>query len=130
MSVALLIITHDEIGSSLLQTAHELLGHSPVNTHSIAISGQANPEQLLQQAETACQGMDQGEGILILTDMIGSTPSNIASRLLTSSSRRLISGINLPMLIRIMNYPQLTLDELADKAMHGARDSIIVQHRK
>ena len=60
----------------------------------------------------------------VLTDMYGSTPSNIACRL-TGTHTKVVAGINLPMLIRVLNYPRLTLTELAEKALSGGRDGIM-----
>jgi len=68
--------------------------------------------------------------VLILTDLYGSTPSNIANRLIDTHNARAISGANLPMLLRILNYPDMDLEALCDKAADGARDGIVVTTRK
>lgn len=127
MSVALLIITHDSIGRSLLETATNMLGICPIATENLSIKRNSNPQKLFIKAQQLCHEIEQREGLLILTDMYGSTPSNIASRLIKGRPDRLmISGINLSMLVRVMNYPQLNLKELADKAHSGAQESIIL----
>ncbi|MBF0263917.1 MAG: PTS fructose transporter subunit IIA [Gammaproteobacteria bacterium] len=127
MSVALLIITHDSIGQSLLETATNMLGICPIATENLSIKRNSNPEKLFKKAQRLCHDIEQGDGLLILTDMYGSTPSNIASRLLKNNKHRLmISGINLPMLVRVMNYPELSLFELANKAKSGAQESIFL----
>ena len=69
--------------------------------------------------------LDHGQGVLILTDIYGSTPSNIACALSTKENVRIISGINLPMLIRVLNYPNLELDELVLKAISGGQEGIM-----
>jgi mannose PTS system EIIA component len=127
MSVALLLITHDSIGSSLLETATNMLGICPVATEVLSIKSHIKPDQLFHKAERLCQDIEQGDGLLILTDMYGSTPSNIAQRLMQQNpSRIVITGINLAMLVRVMNYPQLSLTELAEKAMSGAIKGIFI----
>ncbi|CAK0770012.1 hypothetical protein CCP3SC15_4060003 [Gammaproteobacteria bacterium] len=68
--------------------------------------------------------LDQGDGVLVLTDMYGSTPSNIACRL-DSEKVRIVAGVNLPMLIRVLNYSYLSLEDLTNKAISGGRDGII-----
>ena len=68
--------------------------------------------------------------MLILTDLYGSTPSNIANRLIDTHNASVISGANLPMLLRILNYPEMSLEALCDKAANGARDGIVVTRRK
>ncbi|MFK5893493.1 MAG: PTS fructose transporter subunit IIA [Pseudomonadota bacterium] len=137
MSVALLLITHDSIGSSFLETATNMLGICPVATKVLSVTQHSNSEQVLHQAERLCEEIEQGDGLLILTDMFGSTPSNIALRLIQQQStdsevsrlvahRLVVTGINLSMLIRVMNYPQLTLNELAEKAKSGAIEGVFI----
>jgi PTS system ascorbate-specific IIA component len=67
-----------------------------------------------------------GHGVLILTDLYGSTPGNIAKNLLVDSGFKLVSGMNLPMLIRILNYPELDLEAMAEKAVSGGKDGILL----
>ena len=74
--------------------------------------------------------LDQGQGILILTDLYGSTPSNIAARLLERYNVRIVSGISVPMLLRILNYPDADLDRLAEIAVEGAHNGVIVCPQK
>jgi len=131
MSVALLIITHDSIGQSLLETATNMIGICPIATENLSIKRNSNPETLFKKAQRLCYDIEQGDGLLILTDMYGSTPSNIASRLIKNGKNRLmISGISLPMLVRVMNYSELSLIELAKKAQTGAQESIIIFSEK
>ena len=124
MSVGLLIITHGDIGNSLLDTAVVVLGACPMQTRTLGIPMASDPEQLQQQAMQPIEELEQGEGVLILTDLYGSTPSNIACRL-KSEKVAVITGLNLPMLIRVLNYPNLDLFALAEKAMGGGRDGIV-----
>jgi len=83
-----------------------------------------NTDDILDQVRIALQKLNSGQGVLILTDMYGATPSNIVSELL-DPSRVLVSGINLPMLVRVMNYPDLDLNDLAEKAISGGQDGIL-----
>jgi len=129
MGVALLLITHDDIGSSLLATAENMMCVSPITTRNLIITKQMDIEQGLSQATQICSDLDEGDGILIITDIYGSTPSNIAMRLIANNpeeSRIIVTGINLPMLVRIMNYAHLSLPELAQKACSSATDSIFI----
>lgn len=70
--------------------------------------------------------LQSGDGVLILTDMYGSTPSNVANRLMAKDGIQIVSGINLPMLLRVLNYPELGLEELVQKAVSGGRDGVRV----
>lgn len=124
MNVGLLLITHNALGSYLLNTAASILGHNPAHALAIDVPGDCDPDRVLERAATLCQELDQGDGVLILTDLYGSTPSNIAARLLEKHNVLIVSGVNVPMLIRVLNYPAASLDELGRKAISGACDGV------
>ena len=124
MSVGLLIITHGDIGRSLLDTAVVVMGTCPLQTETLGIPMASDPDQQLERAQQYLQQLEQGDGVLILTDLYGSTPSNIACKL-RNDNVAVITGLNLPMLIRVFNYPTLNLHELAEKAMGGGREGVI-----
>lgn len=124
MTVGVLIITHDNIGADLLSTAQNIVQRNPFQTQTIAIGPNCAPENEKHQAEKYLESLDTGEGVLILTDLFGATPCNIAYRLANRPNVKLIAGINLAMLIRIMNYSTLSLTELASKALSAGHDSI------
>jgi len=125
MKVGILLITHGDIGDALLRTAVDVLGVCPLSTLALSAPPGCNPEEIYQRAREALSQLDSGDGVLVLTDLYGSTPSNIACRLRRLTHVRVISGLNLPMLIRILNYPDLDLDELAHKAVTGGRDGVL-----
>lgn len=128
MRVGLLIITHNQIGNSLFETAVNMLGDvCPLPAEVIPVTTGCNPEQMLQLAKSRLESLDQGKGVIVLTDMYGSTPSNIATRLCGHNDRVVvIAGINLPMLVRLLNYPNLNLTQLVDKATSGGQDGIVL----
>jgi len=124
MSVGLLILTHNTIGQILYDTAIAVIGSVSLPTRILSASMDCNTDDILDQVRIALQKLNSGQGVLILTDMYGATPSNIVSELL-DPSRVLVSGINLPMLVRVMNYPDLDLNDLAEKAISGGQDGIL-----
>ena len=131
MSVTLLLITHDDIGSSLLSTATNMMGISPLVCINLKITSEMDIDQGYAQAVKLCETLEESDELLIVTDIYGSTPSNIAVKLTqhtSSKQRMIITGINLPMLVRIMNYAYLGLSELAQKACSTASDSIFIVH--
>ena len=130
MAVSLLIITHENIGTSLVDTATTMLGVTPLHIDVIGVEKNANPDELLEQAKDLIK---KNTDTLVLTDMYGSTPSNIACHLQDQGSVRIVSGINLPMLVRILNYPRLGIDELVNKALSGGKDGVLtckMEHTK
>ena len=126
MSVGILLITHEGIGSALVATATRLLGQLPLRAEALEVPYDADAEALLPIASAAVRRVDGGAGVLVLTDLYGATPSNLAAKVaqLGTSVRR-ISAVNLPMLLRIMNYAELDLDELPAVAAAGARNGVI-----
>ncbi|MGI9227163.1 MAG: PTS sugar transporter subunit IIA [Gammaproteobacteria bacterium] len=125
MAVSLLTITHGRVGHELLATAESMLSKLPLRCDSLSVSDTCNPDDLLDQAKNLCAELDDGDGILVLTDIFGSTPSNICNKLNSVGNTHIIAGMNLPMLIRVMNYPNLSLNELVEKAISGGHDGII-----
>ena len=125
MSVSILLITHDKIGQSMLDTAGKIIGDIPLTIERLGISMNAQLEETLDKAHARIEKLDEGDGVLILTDLYGATPSNIA-RQLQSGNIAVITGLNLPMLIRVLNYPRLNLSEMVEKAVSGGHDGIIV----
>lgn len=124
MSVGVLIISHDGIGPALLGTAVLMLDGCPLQTRLLTTSRDCDPDQLMEDAVEQITILDTGDGVLILTDLYGSTPSNIAQKLITQKQVHVVSGLNLSMLIRVLNYPQLQLLELSEKAVSGGKDGI------
>jgi mannose PTS system EIIA component len=84
------------------------------------------PEQNRRQAREMVTALEQGDGVLVLTDIYGSTPSNIACALQSIDNVRIVTGLNLPMLIRVMNYADRDLEQLTEKASSGGHDGILV----
>lgn len=125
MSVAILLITHDKIGQAMLDTASKIIGELPLPIKRMGVGMNADIEDTLHNANEQIVILDQGEGVLVLTDLFGATPSNIANQL-RSDNVAVITGLNLPMLIRILNYPGLSLPGLVEKAVSGGHDGIIV----
>ncbi|MGD2082079.1 MAG: PTS fructose transporter subunit IIA [Chromatiales bacterium] len=129
MSIGILIITHSGIGSALLETATSMLGVCPLNTETLAVTPDSDPDLLLKQAQGMVEDLDRGDGVLVLTDMFGSTPSNIATRLRRPGRVAVVAGINLPMLVRVLNYPTLDLQALVDTAVSGGNRGVLCCRR-
>ena len=125
MSVGVLVITHNRIGEEMLATATAMLGVCPLPAEALAVAADCDPDRVADRARRLADDLDQGDGVLVLTDLYGSTPSNIANRLLDGARVRVVTGVNLPMLIRVLNYPRLSLSELVHKARTGGRDGVM-----
>lgn len=129
MKTGLLIITHDRIGAELLATATAMLGKCPLAARVLSVTATCDPERLCRDAAAMIAELEQGGGIIILTDMYGSTPANVAKRLQHEHEQvDVVTGINLPMLVRLLNYPELSRLQLVEKAVSGGRDGIFTCH--
>ena len=126
MTVGLLLITHENYGDVSLQTIKTILGVCPLDTKSLSVPFDANPDVIYTEAKHCVKMLDRGEGVLILTDLYGATPSNIAHRLIEDGRTVVVSGLNLSMLMRVLNYPNLSLEELVDKAARGGSEGVVV----
>ena len=126
MSIGILLITHAKLGDSLLHAAGAILSARPEKAEAIDVPGNIDPEAAFRQALEACRRLDSGDGVLVLTDLYGSTPSNIACRLTEHHNVLALSGVNLPMLVRALNYRACPLTELGNKALHGAHDGVVM----
>lgn len=127
MTVGILLVTHPGIGSALVDVSTRLLRQLPLKTEAFELGFDDDPDTVLPLASAALRRVDGGDGVLILTDLYGASPSNLASKLarLGTPARR-VASLNLPMLLRVMNYAELPLDELPAVAAAGARNGAIV----
>jgi PTS system ascorbate-specific IIA component len=126
MAVGILLLTHERIGSAILAVATKLLRQLPLKTEAFELAFDADPGTELPRASAALRRVDGGDGVLVLTDLYGASPSNLAAKIarLGTPVRR-VSGLSLPMLLRVMNYAELPLDELPAIAAAGARNGVI-----
>lgn len=126
MTVGVLIITHEDLGDSMVRTARKTIKFCPLKVETLPIDPDCIPEDMRGVAHVICERLDDGDGVLVLTDLFGSTPSNISVKLRSRGKIEVISGVNLSMLIRVMNYPELSLPVLITKALTGGHDGIIL----
>ena len=130
MSVGLLLLTHETMGGALVKAARHVLGRLPLALDVMEIPASCcDPEITARDASRRAQALDDGDGVLVLTDLYGATPCNVAHQLPKLGVRmHSVSGLNLPMLLRVLNYPEQSLDELAQTAVSGGRGGILVDH--
>lgn len=127
MTVGLLLITHNFIGDELLKAATTTLNCCPLETRILRVQDNHDDiDELVAQALSLAAEINSGSGVLVLTDMYGSTPGNVAIQLLNYGPMIVVAGLNLPMLIRVLNYAKLSLPELAKKAANGGYQGIVL----
>jgi len=123
--IGILIITYGTLGESLIHSASHVLNKRPARLRQVGITAQDDPFQLLPQARKLVKELDEGDGVLILSDMYGSSPANIAAKLLVPGKVEGVAGVNLPMLIRVLNYRDKPLQTIVTKAVSGGCDGVV-----
>ncbi len=123
--ISILLITHGELGKSLIECATHVLGDKPLFLESLSIENDCAHESMFKQISERINLLDQGDGVLILTDIFGATPCNIITKIIKPGKVSAIAGVNLPMLIRTLSYRDEPFDSLISKAIQGAQDGII-----
>lgn len=123
--IGLLIIAHGAFGESLIHCASHVMGKRPLYLRQLGVTVHDDPDAILPQGRDLIRFVDQGRGVLIMTDIFGATPSNIACRLLQPGRIEGVSGVNLPMLIKALSYRELAMPLLIEKTLTGASDGVI-----
>lgn len=123
--IGILIITHGTLGESLIHCASHVLNKRPPRVKQLGITAQDDPFNRLPQARALIKELDDGDGVLILSDIYGGSPANIASKLVVPGRVEGVAGVNLPMLIRVLTYRDRPLQTAVVKAVSGGCDGVV-----
>jgi mannose PTS system EIIA component len=123
--IGILIITHGTLGESLIHSVSHVLGARPPMLQQFSIGNHDDPVAMLPQAQKMVEALDEGHGVLILSDIYGATPCNVVRKLLQAEHVEGVAGINLPMLVRVLTYRNGSLDKLVEKAVSGGREGVV-----
>lgn len=123
--IGLFLITHTTYGESLIQCACHVLNKRPPQVAQLGVALQDDPLDLLPLARDMMKWVDSGKGVLIMTDVYGATPANIAMKLLEPGRIEGLAGVNLPMLLRALTYRDKDMETLVARATSGGRDGIV-----
>jgi PTS system ascorbate-specific IIA component len=123
--IGILLITHGELGKSLIECATHVLGDKPKLLDSLTIENDCAHENMYKEISEKINILNQGDGVLILTDIFGATPCNIITKIIEPGKVNAIAGVNLSMLIRSISYRHESFDALITKAIEGAKNGII-----
>lgn len=119
----ILIVTHGNLGSTLIETLEFIMGKKLDNLISISIDISQDPDNLRKKIKKGIQEVRSDNGVIILTDMFGGTPSNLSYSFLEEGQVEVISGVNLPILMKAVNSRErMSMDQLtAGLVAHGKR---------
>jgi PTS system ascorbate-specific IIA component len=124
MSVGIVIVTHGTTGMTLLEVAEFILGESLGEIRFVPFRQSGDDHTTAEEVEAALAQVDSGEGILVLTDLIGASPSNLVAERLEAHRGAMVTGLNLAMLMCVWNYRKQPLGMLARKAVDGGRRGV------
>ncbi len=123
--IGILIISHGNLGDSLIHCANHVLGKQPPQLLSLTVTKNDDPNNLLPQAQQLVKALDTGDGVLVLSDMYGATPCNMVAKLLAPGKVEGVAGVNLPMLVRVLNYREDDIAVCVEKAISGGREGVV-----
>jgi mannose PTS system EIIA component len=123
--IGLVILGQQEFANGLVKAVEHVFGKRPPALEAAGIDYSQPPEVIAELVRHQIETVDQGDGVLILADVYGTTHTNVACRLLERGHVELISGANLPMLLRTLTYRQLAMNELIDRALSGGTGGIV-----
>jgi len=127
MTAGILLVTHEQLGTQLVAIAATILCKEMTPVACVSVPANLTPQQLGKYADLIRDSMiaqDDGDGVLVLTDLHGATPDNLARYFSEQCNACVISGVNLPMLLRVLNYSGQSLPQLCDTAVAGAKSGI------
>jgi PTS system ascorbate-specific IIA component len=123
--IGIFLVTHASLGESLIQCACHVLNKRPPQLVQLGVSAQDDPLDLLPVARDMLKWADSGDGVIVLTDIYGATPSNIATKLLQPGYVEGVAGVNLPMLLRVLTHRGKDMATLVQRAISGACDGTL-----
>lgn len=123
--IGILIIAHGTLGQNLVECAKHVIGNEPRQVAFLAVNNQDDPNVLLPVAQSLVSQLNEGDGVLVLSDMYGATPCNIVSKLLLPGIVEGVAGVNMPMIVRTMTYRHESLMALVEKAVTGGREGVV-----
>ena len=123
--IGILIVAHDTLGDSLVRAVTHVLGARPPQFEALGVAAGDDPLLVLPKAREAVVRLDTGDGVLVVSDIFGATPCNLACKLLAPGHIEGIAGVNLPMLVRAFTYRGKGMDTLMKKAVSGGCDGVL-----
>lgn len=123
--VGVVIVTHTDYGEKLLQAAEMIIGRQE-NARTVPVNVGVDTAETVAQLEEAIKAVEKGAGVIIVTDMFGGTPTNLSLSLMGLHHIEVVTGVNLPMLIKILSSRSKPLDQLAADAKTAGLQGIVV----
>ncbi len=120
--VGILLLTHAPLGQAFIAAASHVFRASPAQVEAIDVIADQNPDEVRTLAQAAIARVNDGSGVLVITDVVGGTPANCTLQLCVPGEVEVIAGISLPMLLRAITYRHDTLDIVLEMALVGGQN--------
>ena len=122
--IGILLITHAPLGKAFIDAVTHVFRSPPERVEALDVIADQDPDQVRQLAREAITRIDDGAGVLVLTDIMGATPCNCTLPLCVPGRVEVIAGVSLPMLLRAISYRNNTLDVAAEMALAGGQKGV------
>lgn len=123
--IGIFLVTHGTLGEALIQCACHVLNKRPPQIVQLGLSAQDDPLDILPQARQMLNWAESGYGVLVMTDIFGATPGNVAAKLIEPGRVEAVAGVNLPMLLRVLTYRERDMDTLLKRAVSGGCEGVL-----
>jgi len=127
--IGVLVLTHGATGEHMLATAEQIVGTKRTRAAAMGVAPDADPQAVLEGARALAKQLDDGSGVLVLTDLYGATPANVAAQLLADGRIEGIAGLSLPMLVRVLSGRDQTLAAAVQRALSGGAEGVLHMNR-
>lgn len=123
--IGILVVSHEPLGTALISCTRHIFGRMPVQLAALDVIPDEDPAAAVQSARELMARINDGSGVLVLTDVFGATPSRIAAQLAEPRRVAVIAGVNLPLLVKALTNRKGPVENMADELMSRARDAIV-----
>lgn len=122
--VGILLITHAPLGRAFIEAVTHVYKDPPQRVEALDVVADQDPVEVLSMASDAIKRINDGSGVLVLTDVLGATPANCTQSLCVPGEIEVIAGVSLPMLLRAISYRNNTLETLTEMALTGGQKGV------
>ena len=123
--IGIIVVSHEPLGTALIHCTRHIFGRMPAQLAALDVIPDEDPEAAYQAARELIARINDGSGVLVLTDVFGATPSRIAARLAEPYRVVVLAGVNLPMLVKALSNRRCPLEDMPDMLMDRAKDAIV-----
>ena len=123
--IGIIVVSHEPLGTALIHCTRHIFGRMPAQLAALDVIPDEDPEAAYQAARELIARINDGSGVLVLTDIFGATPSRIAARLAEPHRVMVLAGVNLPMLVKALNNRRVPVADMVQSLVSSAKAAIL-----